>query len=179
MMWVQGWGREWRIQRLLSALGVADAPAVPPAGKPMERGHRGLGQHWGSHMDVLIFWGFGKSRDSVWHQIPLWERLYRHLVEGHIQLGLHITSWGSDGRDQAIMCEHCWSFSAETRDRFQGGMDGGKQFMSIWDKYFCFQFSQWNINHNTSISGQPGMLIRSKMKQSSFDLELFISCFSS
>lgn len=32
------------MQRLLSALGVSDAPAVPSAGKPVERGHRGLGQ---------------------------------------------------------------------------------------------------------------------------------------
>lgn len=45
-------------------------------------GHRGLGLQKGSHICLLIFWGFGKSRDSVWHQIPLWERLYRHLVEG-------------------------------------------------------------------------------------------------
>lgn len=49
----------------------------------------------------------------------------------HHQLG----EWCQKPR---IMCENCWSFSAETRDRFQGGMDGGKRFMSVWDRYFLF-----------------------------------------
>lgn len=67
-----------------------------------------------------------EKQSSVWHQIPPWERLYTHLVEAHTHLGLYITSWGSDARNPAIKCEHCWSFSAETRDRLQGGVGGRK-----------------------------------------------------
>lgn len=133
------------------------------------RGARGPGAGGGlPSLDANFRRIWEKQRDSTWHRIPLWEALYRHVVEGPKQLRLYVTSWMNGARNQAITCEnYCFCLLAEKpKVGFKAGGVGGNGSCQFETDIFVFSFFSEMKTTKLSFWVNLKCLIRSKRKRS-------------
>lgn len=93
-----------------------------------------------------------KQRDGTWCRILLWETPYRHTVESFEQLRLGEQCKNSSNNAWELLV---FPGAEKLKMGFKAGGVGRKQFLSVWDQYFCFQIFQWNKTHKTFVLGQP------------------------